>query len=182
MNFFNIFLSTFILLKCVSAQQSLPTGCLDAFRTAAFAAHNQYRALCGVPSLAESDTIGSSAQAWATQMATTNVFAHSGNSLYGENLYVQFSSSALSNVSACSTLGVTCVESWYNEITSYDFSNPGYSDTTGHYTQVVWKSSSLLGMGLGWGIQSGGLNSYYCVGQYSPAGNNLAPGQFAANV
>ena len=182
MKFFIIFLNTILLIKYISAQQSLPTGCLDAFRTAALTAHNQYRALCGVPSLTESDTIDSSAQAWATQMATTNVFAHSGNSLYGESLYGQFTSGSLNNFSACSTLGTTCVKSWYDEISNYNFNNPGYSDSTGHYTQVVWKSSSILGMGLGWGIQSGGLNSYYCVGQYSPAGNNVAPGQFATNV
>lgn len=171
-----------LLSYYVRAQQTLPAGCLDAFRAAALTAHNQFRALCGAPALTESTTIAASAQAWATQMATTNVFAHSGSQLYGENLYGQFSSGALTSAASCSTLGTTCVNSWYSEISAYNFNSPGYSDATGHYTQVVWKSTTMLGMGLGWGLKSSGVNGYYCVGQYSPPGNNVSPGQFAANV
>ena len=121
-------------------------------------------------------------KAWATQMATTNLFAHSGSQLYGENLYGQFGAGPLNSFASCSTLGSTCVSSWYSEISMYNFNSPGYSDATGHYTQVVWKSTTMLGMGLGWGIKSGGVNSYYCVGQYSPPGNNVMSGQFLANV
>ena len=36
---------------------------------------------------------------------------------------------------------------WYNEINSYDFGSPGYSESTGHFTQVVWKASTKLGIG-----------------------------------
>ena len=121
-------------------------------------------------------------KAWATQMATTNLFAHSGSQLYGENLYGQFGAGPLNSIASFSTLESTCVSSWYSEISMYNFNSPGYSDATGHYTQVVWKSTTMLGMGLGWGIKSGGVNSYYCVSQYSPPGNNVMPGQFLANV
>jgi hypothetical protein len=47
--------------------------------------------------------------------------------------------------------------------------------STGHFTQVVWNSSTKLGMGLA--LSSGKL---YCVGQYSPAGNY--EGQYKQNV
>ena len=37
---------------------------------------------------------------------------------------------------------------------------------TGHFTQLVWKSTTQVGFGLG--IKG---NKYYCVGQYYPSGN-----------
>ncbi len=41
---------------------------------------------------------------------------------------------------------------------------------TGHFTQVVWKSSTRLGLGLAAGKHKGS-NAYYCVAEYSPPGN-----------
>ena len=167
-----------LILFYVSAQKTLPTGCLEAFRSAALTAHNQYRSLCGVPLLDASNTIDISSQDYATQMAATNLFQHSVNSSYGENLYQQYTSQDLT-VSLCSQMGNQSVAAWYKEIAYYNYSNPGFDSKTGHYTQVVWKSSTMLGMGLGWSILNG-YNYYYVVGQYSPAGNYL--GQFATNV
>ena len=46
---------------------------------------------------------------------------------------------------------------------------------TGHFTQVVWKSSTSIGLG----IAHGGRGTY-CTAQYSPPGNYQ--GQFKSNV
>ena len=64
--------------------------------------------------------------------------------------------------------GVYPIKRWYDEISSYDFkthSSPT-GGVTGHFTQVVWKDSSEVGIG------------YYCegarccvVGNYFPGGN-----------
>jgi hypothetical protein len=37
---------------------------------------------------------------------------------------------------------------WYNEYIYYSYSFPGYSTSTGHFTQVIWKSSQSIGCGL----------------------------------
>lgn len=63
---------------------------------------------------------------------------------------------------------------WYDESNQYDYQNPDWT-VAGHFTQVVWKSSTSLGCGIG-------KNDYgvYGVCNYSPQGNYL--GQFEANV
>lgn len=47
----------------------------------------------------------------------------------------------------------------------------------GHFTQVVWKSSEEVGVGL---ATDG--NTVFVVGQYKPAGNISSPGYFKDNV
>jgi len=37
---------------------------------------------------------------------------------------------------------------WYNEINKYNYTSPGFSKETGHFTQVVWKNSKELGIGM----------------------------------
>ncbi len=102
----------------------------------------------------------------AKVMASTGSFSHtSGNILhsknYGENIFMS------SPPRSCSD----AVQAWYDEIKSYDFNNPGFSSSTGHFTQVVWKSSERLGCGH--------ANGYISC-NYSPAGN--MQGDFENNV
>uniref|UniRef100_A0AAY5ETI7 SCP domain-containing protein n=1 Tax=Electrophorus electricus TaxID=8005 RepID=A0AAY5ETI7_ELEEL len=48
---------------------------------------------------------------------------------------------------------------------------------TGHFTQVVWKSSQEVGVGL-----ATDENTVFVVGQYKPPGNVSNPGYFKDNV
>jgi hypothetical protein len=66
-------------------------------------------------------------------------------------------------------------EMWYDEVQQYDFNNPGFSMATGHFTQLVWKASTRLGIGY---ASEGGYT--VVVGLYNPAGN--VKGQFPQNV
>ena len=63
--------------------------------------------------------------------------------------------------------GKSCVNAWYNEKNAYNFNNPGFSMSTRHFTQMIWKSSTLIGSGIALGTG----NAYFCVCQYSPRGN-----------
>ena len=72
----------------------------------------------------------------------------------------------------------------YAEIKNYDWENPGKKkdpngQVIGHFTQLVWKSSQKLGMGIKV-VKSGGWVYTYIVARYSPGGN--VGGQYAANV
>ncbi len=72
--------------------------------------------------------------------------------------------------------GVKFVKNWYDEESLYDYNNPGFSSSTGHFTQVVWKSTSDVGCGLA--ISSD--YKVYAICQYSAPGNYA--NQFRTNV
>lgn len=91
---------------------------------------------------------------------------HSSERKYGENIY--WSSGQTIN-------GKTPVDSWYDEIKLYNYKNALFSAGTGHFTQVVWKNSSELGVGMAcFG------NEVYVVASYYPPGNYS--GEFSKNV
>lgn len=69
------------------------------------------------------------------------------------------------------------VNGWYNEIKSYDFSKSEFSESTGHFTQVVWKNTKQVGCAVRY------CNSYWgnlTVCEYDPSGN--WDGEFQKNV
>ena len=59
-------------------------------------------------------------------------------------------------------------DNWYDEIALYDYNNPGFSMATGHFTQVIWKNSIELGVGLAFSADN---RAAWVVAQYSPPGN-----------
>ena len=61
----------------------------------------------------------------------------------------------------------------------YNFESGGFSGGTGHFTQVVWKESTELGIGKAVG-RRGGMQCQYVVARYRPAGNMME--DFQANV
>jgi glioma pathogenesis-related protein 2 len=74
-------------------------------------------------------------------------------------------------------LGSTPVESWYAQGASYNYSSPGYSSSSGGFTQVVWAATTQLGVGIA--FTSNSLSAYIAV-FYTPPGN--MGGAFATNV
>jgi len=73
-------------------------------------------------------------------------------------------------------MGLDMTQMWYDEIGQYSYNNPGFSEATGHFTQVVWKSSTDVGCGIG--IRNG--DEFYGVAQYTPPGNYQ--GEYTDNV
>ena len=73
--------------------------------------------------------------------------------------------------------GAEPVKKWYSEIEKYDFpSSSGTSAITGHFTQLIWKKSTKLGVGMATS-KSGNV---YVVAHYIPVGNIV--GHFETNV
>jgi uncharacterized protein YkwD len=126
--------------------------------------HNLYRAKHCAPALTWDEEIAKTAQAWADAC----VFEHATGTGLGENL------SAGTNQT-----GIEAVDGWYSEIKGYDFASPGFSQDTGHFTQLVWRNSTRLGCGI---AKCPGMftNAEMIVCRYAPQGN--ITGAYEANV
>ena len=167
---------------------------LEAFRDAALAKHNEYRALHDAPPLQLDNGLNASAQAYAEEIAQRSeggsaerpYFQHSKNrSGVGENLNYDATTSEIPSALA---VAENAVKEWYIEIDDYDFNNPGkqkpgrQDKMIGHFTQVVWKKTSKVGCGaaaanvvFGDGSKGTGV---FTVCQYSPQGNVTQNGEY----
>jgi len=131
-------------------------------------AHNYYRKKHGVSKISLSDDLCQVAQAWANKIAADDKMAHSQNG-FGENIH--WSSGDVEN-------GKRPVQHWYSEVKDYDYKKDAdFQPGTGHFTQVVWKNSTELGIAKAKGASKGGT---YVVAVYNPAGNFM--GQLKDNV
>jgi len=130
------------------------------------AAHNSERARAGVTPLVWDDGLGTAAAAYATQMAMTGRFAHSDRSLRrgtGENLWMgthnAFSVDAM-------------VGGWASEKRFFtpgvfpNNSRTGDWEDVGHYTQMIWPTTTRIGCAL---ASNGRVD--YLVCRYAGAGN-----------
>uniref|UniRef100_A0A914QC30 SCP domain-containing protein n=1 Tax=Panagrolaimus davidi TaxID=227884 RepID=A0A914QC30_9BILA len=138
----------------------------EKYRREQFQAINYYRRLHGVPPLSLDFKITKDAQAWADHLAATGKFEHSKNTNYGENLAAGY---PLSNINAANL--------WYSEISRKIFANFERSHDCYHLTQIIWKSSKKIGIGIS---KSAKTQMYYVVAYFDPAGNIM--GTFAENV
>ena len=68
-----------------------------------------------------------------------------------------------------------CYE-WYNEKKYYDFNSNKYIKDTGHFTQLIWKSTKYIGFG----CSNNSQGKKYFVANYYPAGNTF--NEFRENV
>jgi uncharacterized protein YkwD len=140
-----------------SKEKSAPAPAARSVAQRWIAAHNKVRAAHCAPALTWSTKLAAVAQTWAdTLKAKGCMFGHSGTS-YGENL-------------AAGTRGALDPEStvamWYDEIKLYTFPAGGFSMKTGHFTQVVWTTTTQVGCGQ---VTCNGNDIYVC--NYDPPGN-----------
>jgi len=131
---------------------------------------NNYRAKNQAPPLLWNPTIAEFSQQWSHHLLTDNLFQHSNTALYGENL-ASFQGMGDDKL----TLLKQSVDNWYNEISLYDFSHPGFSSATGHFTCLVWLSSIEYGIAI-----DISYNKAIVTMNTSPPGN--VEGQFPQNV
>ncbi|XP_025411814.1 protein PRY1-like isoform X2 [Sipha flava] len=117
-------------------------------------------------------------QDWADKMVKQNKASHRFNNEYGENIYTILSILSTNKVTE---LGVKAVDSWYSEIEFFDFQGTNTemdaSTKAFHFTQLIWKGSRELGVGVSKCSKSGQI---YLVCNYNPRGNFRS--QFKENV
>ena len=143
---------------------------LEKIRADILTNHNYHRKRHQVGNLVRNSEIEQVAQSYSEYQASIDSMIHSENPNYGENLYSCWSSSGI-----CVT-GEKASQKWYDEVSLYDFKNPGYTPGVGHFTQLVWKGSNQIGCG----VACNSFNNCYLTCNYYPSGNYL--GQFQNNV
>jgi len=150
------------------------------FQKECLEAHNKLRAKHGAPPMTLNKQLCDMATDYANGLAAKDSFAHAspeerkipqGN--VGENLAMEMTSSPQGFKAE------PMVMRWYDEVKDYNFGNPGFNPKTGHFTQVVWKGSTELGIGLAT-YKSGDWYKGVLVGRYFVAGN--MKGAFEQNV
>jgi pathogenesis-related protein 1 len=122
--------------------------------------HNMARNEVGVSNLVWNAEVAAVAQNFADRLAANNCsFQHSGNSNYGENLFMG---------NGIVFKAVDGSKSWYEEKADFVYARINDSNYS-HYTQMVWKTTTDVGVGVG--ICADG--SYIIVANYAPGGNML---------
>lgn len=148
---------------------------MNATFTSGFNLQNYYRNLHHVSSLKYDSDVAQLAQTHADYLKKTNKFEHShlvdarGRTV-GQNIFVVWG--AIKNNSEIISLAV---KKWYREKALYNFNTPGYSQQTGHFTQLVWKNTSLCGTGF-----ARDNDKAIVVMNYYPPGNYI--NEFRNNV
>jgi pathogenesis-related protein 1 len=131
--------------------------------------HNQVRAEVGAPGLVWSKELAAYSQEWADHLAQNGcrMEHHKKPSLkgepVGENLFWGSSSTYYHPIDASI--------SWYSEKKIYRYGKFGKGNwhEIGHYTQMVWKNTKEVGVGVSV-CRDGGI---IVVANYYPAGNYI---------
>ncbi len=129
--------------------------------------HNRWRSKVGVQNLKWSDKLAQSARKYAEELASDCTHEHSKGD-YGENLYMAgpiISSAGWTKMQSITPNNV--VDAWGNEIKYYNYASNSCHGVCGHYTQVVWKTTTEVGCGMA----VCNNKSLIWVCQYTPAGN-----------
>lgn len=151
-----------------SSTSTASTSTLNSFESEILDAHNAKRALHGANPLVWDPVLAQYAADYAaTSFSCDRVrLIHSGGP-YGENLAAGYVG------------GEEPVDAWYDEINEYDYSNPGYSEATGHFTQLIWASTTAVGCAE---VKCDNAWRQYTICEYYPPGNVLSTDPANRNI
>lgn len=148
-----------------STPTSTASSGLTSDEQAALDSQNSARADVGATALTWDAGLAADALEWAQHLASTagssGSLTHSTTTSDGENLYWQSNSD---------TPYVNAANAWVGEKDLYNgeaITGSGNFEEYGHYTQVIWASTSKIGMA----VADDGAGGYYVVARYNPAGN-----------
>uniref|UniRef100_A0A1A9VV02 SCP domain-containing protein n=1 Tax=Glossina austeni TaxID=7395 RepID=A0A1A9VV02_GLOAU len=147
-------------------EKTLTAGEILQFQEQCLREHNKYREKHGVRPLVLKKPLCRIAQEWAGHLAEIETLNKHKHSAYGENLF---------RGKGTIFTAEDVMKDWYDEGETYDFSKPVFHDSNSHFTQIIWKDTRYLGVG----IQIAN-NHTYVVCNYHPAGNII--GNFANQV
>ena len=150
---------------CTAASAAQPSFA-SQFPARVLAAHNAERLRMGMPPLVWDNALGTGAAAYAQQMAATGMFQHSNRQArrgIGENLWMgthgAFSVEAMVG-------GWTAEKRYFVPGVFPNNSSSGNWEDVGHYTQMIWPTTSRIGCAV-----ASTARIDYLVCRYATAGN-----------
>ena len=146
------------------AMPNVPSIDDKAFQKEILDAHNRERRSLGLSDLKWSDDLAEDAEDWAKELAKTGTMKHSSQRKHGENLFFN---------GAGRRTAAQMVQGWLDEKQYFkpgypmpDFSTTGNWAHVGHYSAVVWATTTEIGCAVGRGAKSD-----FLVCRYNPPGN-----------
>ncbi|XP_077985993.1 uncharacterized protein LOC144440485 [Glandiceps talaboti] len=140
-----------------------------------FEAHNYYRCLHGVPLLKWDKTLEKYGDHLAASNAIQGRLEHSYFGRFGENIAMQ----EVKGIDRITGLGF--VKMFHDEIKLFNFKNPKFSFDTGHFTQLIWKTTKRIGCGSSLRHKKH-WTQFYVACEYDPPGNIDEDAIMTANV
>jgi uncharacterized protein YkwD len=156
------------------AVAALPTGAQTrsgsegSFAYRLLAAHNSERDRAGLPRLSWSSRLAQEAQTWAVVLSRKGTLEHASSALrrnMGENLWMG---------SAGYYSAETMIDGFLSERASFrpgtfpQVSRTGNWSDVGHYTQIIWPTTTEVGCA----VARGAVNDFL-VCRYNPPGNTI---------
>jgi glioma pathogenesis-related protein 2 len=146
----------------VQPQGGRPSQPLDIFVKSALDRHNILRRKHNVPELKLNQELCKLAQSTAEFIVKKDDYDHSAaefnGTRLGENMAIMIGQELTAEV---------MTDIWYDEKNNYDFKKPQYSENTGYFTQLIWKSSQEVGFG----VAKGEGDKWIGIAYYYPPGN-----------
>lgn len=145
-----------------SGSSGSSSGSLNADEKGALDAHNAARAAVGTADLVWDDELAAGALEYAKQLVGIGSLVHSGADGFGENLYQggEGEETPLTNA-------VNMFNDEKKDYSGQAIDSTNYM-TFGHYTQVVWKSTTKVGM-----AKAEGNGKCFVVARYQEPGNMI---------
>ncbi|CAI9756113.1 unnamed protein product [Fraxinus pennsylvanica] len=147
--------SSYVVFTCLLILFVTNTGLAQNTIQDYLAVHNAARARVGVGPMRWDEKLATDARNYANKIKGRCLFQHS-NGPYGENLAL-----------GTTMTGHQAVNLWVAERKDYNYRSNSCSRTCGHYTQVVWRKSVLLGCAR---VRCNNGN-WFVICNYGPRGN-----------
>lgn len=125
---------------------------------------NLFRRLHQSSDVSPSENLDKEAGAWAQQLAAEGAEKIDPNSTYGQ---------LVCSHHAGSDLAKACAVKWYSAIKFFDWADPKLTVKSSPFTQLVWKTSTRVGVGIakaaGGGKRQNIGGKYFIVAFFDPA-------------
>ena len=149
------------------------------------AQHNKYRKMHNAPELVLDNELIKLALDYSASLAykediysiTPSLSKNKNREKLGENIFT--CTSVLKTINCYDITSTKPVDEWYSEIKNYNFSEPGFTIDSSHFSQLIWKETTKMGCGAS--VRDDGV-TYKVVCNYYKAGNILNSQKFEENV